>query len=635
MLRISATVPCTAPPAWAVLQRRLFALMSESVHPFLEKYTRDDGEYIWDDEWGGGSPDDFYEGVYNWPLLYLLGGGDHLADLAERQWQAITRQLTRLGTVHKDYARSEDQFHQGESDIFFYLMCLAAPRASANKERARRFAGLYMNEDPEAINYDPERKLILGPCNGSGGPAPGFSGGEASYGWSPNMCRYGLPHYDVPGIESVEDLKDPAQARRMGATMVERMSTGDVVSNLAVTSLVTNAFLLTGEEKYRDWVLEYTDAWFRRAEANQGLLPDNVGLSGAMGENIGGKWYGGLYGWTWPHGFYNIQMAATLAAANALLLTRDTRYLEVPRRQLERILELGEVRDLRGCDMSLREHWVGQYRALGDQHDTLVVPYRYGDAGWFDFQPISPVYPVALWNLSMEAGDWARIEEIRRLSQYDWNGVFSFRTKEDAGHEPPWVRYLAGENSDYPEQILGAAHDQVCRRLALIDQDQEAATHHNVHHWQSINPVTTEALIQLTTGAPQQIYNGGLLMARLRYFDAGRQRPGLPEDVAALVEKLGPEGAVLRLVNLSGLAGREVVVQAGAFREHTFTEVGYDARTSEYPGPVHAYASPDPQSETRTARVDGAQFSVELPPATQIVLDLGMQRFAREPSAHM
>ena len=33
------------------------------------------------------------------------------------------------------------------------------------------------------------------------------------------------------------------------------------------------------------------------------------------------------------------------------------------------------------------------------------------------------------------------------------------------------------------------------------------------HHWQTSNPVTTEALLQLTLGAPQIMYNGGLLHA--------------------------------------------------------------------------------------------------------------------------
>jgi len=37
-----------------------------------------------------------------------------------------------------------------------------------------------------------------------------------------------------------------------------------------------------------------------------GLLPDNVGLGGVVGEYMGGRWYGAMYGWSWPHGFYNI-----------------------------------------------------------------------------------------------------------------------------------------------------------------------------------------------------------------------------------------------------------------------------------------------------------------------------------------
>jgi hypothetical protein len=60
-----------------------------------------------------------------------------------------------------------------------------------------------------------------------------------------------------------------------------------------------------------------------RALENGGLLPDNVGLSGQVGEYLDGKWYGGLYGWSWPHGYYNIGMAATVAGANAFLVTGD------------------------------------------------------------------------------------------------------------------------------------------------------------------------------------------------------------------------------------------------------------------------------------------------------------------------
>jgi hypothetical protein len=80
MITITATVPCVQPPAWALLERRLFDAMNEAVQPFLDRYVTDEGELIWR-EGGTGSrdgADDFYESVYNWPLAYLLGGGEHL-----------------------------------------------------------------------------------------------------------------------------------------------------------------------------------------------------------------------------------------------------------------------------------------------------------------------------------------------------------------------------------------------------------------------------------------------------------------------------------------------------------------------------------------------------------------------------
>jgi hypothetical protein len=611
--------------------------MDQSVYPFLEKYTREDGTLIWRSERGEDwqsrdGADDFYESFYNWPLLYLLGGGDHLLPLAIRQWNATTNLLTRLGLVYKEYERGYDQFHQSESYLYFYFLCLADPTNPQLTERARRFAGFYLNEDPEAPNYDPELKLIRAPHNGSAGPRWGFIDGDPIYPWTAGMRRYGLPYQDVPGITCYDDLKDPVLARRMGEVMQERMGKGDVVANLGVTSLITNAYLLTGEEKYRRWVIEYVGAWIERAQQNGGLIPDNVGLSGQVGEYLNGKWYGGLYGWTWPHGFYNIEMAVIVAASNAFLLTQDARYLDLARTQMDHLLALGITRDPRSLEMSLEAHQIGQLTALGEQYKTFVVPYRYGDSGWFDYQPLSPVYPTAVWNLSMNPSDWERIEHLRRKEHYDWRSVIAFRNKEDCGHEQPWLRFLAGENPTYPEGILSESYGQVCRRLELIRQDQEDLTQVNIHHWQELNPVLTEALIQLTLGAPQVIYNGGLLLSRVRYFDLERQRPGLPKDVAALVERLEDKRTVLKLINLNPFQTRDVAVQAGAFGEHQFLEARYAVRTSAYPGSPQEYTAPELQWESRSLPIQDKYLHVHMPPATEIELDLEMARFINRPS---
>lgn len=637
MLKLTATAPCVMPPTWAVLERRLLDVMDQAVYPFLEKYTRPDGTLIWSDTWYNSrdGADDFYESSFNWPLAYLLGGGDHLLALGQRQWDAITEQLTGFGLVHKEYEFGYDQFHQAESYIYFYFLCLADPENPRNRARAQRFAGLYLNEEPDAPNYDPAHNIIRAAHNGSGGPRWGFTDGDPSYGWAAGMRTYGLPYSDVPGIAHYDDLKDPAKARRMGEVMAERMGRGDVATNLLVTSLIANAYMLTGDGKYRDWITTYVDGWIARAQANGGLLPDNVGLNGQVGELMGGKWYGGLYGWTWPHGYYNIGMAATVAGTTAYALTRNPAYLDLPRSQYDLIAGLGEMRDTRELEMSLRHHWIG---ALSDdelaQMDpvTWVAPYRYGDEGWFDYQPLSPIYPTAIWNVTQEDADWARIEQIRQHEPIDWRSVKSFRTKEESGHERPWLRYLAGDNPDYPERALQAAYGAVCRRLALIAADDKDLTQVNIHHWQELNPVVTETLVQLTLGAPQIIYNGGLLFCPLRYFDADRRRPGLPLDVAALVESVSATRVTVTLVNLSPLAARSLIVQAGGFAEHRFTDVTYDLLTSEYPGSQHRYAAAPVTTTPVNAPVEGTWLGVELPPATTMRLELGMARFVNDPT---
>ena len=621
MPTIAATTRSVYPPAWAALQRQLIATMDQSVYPMLEKYTYDDGTLIWRDEFiTRDGADDGYESFHTWPLLYVLGGGDHLLPLSIKEWDAVTWQFTGYGQIHKEFEIGYDWFHQGESYIYFYYLSLADPAGQKQVARARRFAGFYLNEDPEVPNYDPDLKLIRAPHNGSGGPRWGFSDGDPpSYGWSPGMRSYGLPFHDVPGITHYDDLKVPALARRMGQAMHERLGRGDVPANLAVTSLVTNAYLHTGDEKYKRWVLDYVEAWIERARQNGGLLPDNVGLSGKIGEHNHGKWWGGLYGWTWPHGFYNIGMAAIIAASNALLLTGDHSYLDLPRTQIDRIIEQGIM-----------------------ENGTLKVPYRYSDDGWFEYREMDLLYPVAVWNMSMAAADWERIEHLRASSASDWREVRSFRSKHDDGHEAPWLRFIVGDNPTYPEAILSESLGQVYHRMHLMREDEEDLSQANVHHWQQLNPVLTEGLVQTTLGAPQVVYNGGLLMSPVRYFDPQGRRAGLPPDVAALVPKVEAGRTVVHLVNLSPVHDREVVIQAGAFGEHRFTTArAIDAAESEpdrservqhYPGLLEAPGTDDDAELAHSTRVDGSHLTVQLPPGTETQLSLGMERFVNQPT---
>src|SRR5207247_564633 len=96
-------------------------------------------------------------------------------------------------------------------------------------------------------------------------------------------------------------------------------------------------------------------------------------------------------------------------------------------------------------------------------------------------------------------------------------------------------------------------------------------------------------LVQLMWGGLPPGVDGGLVNARLRYFDPERKRAGVPEDVAALVSQLTDSQTVVTLVNLNKTEPRTLVMQGGAYGEHQFESVtigagrGYNHRQTQRP----------------------------------------------------
>ncbi|MFI1966429.1 hypothetical protein ACH429_20355 [Streptomyces pathocidini] len=630
--RVTATVPLGTPPAWAVLQRRLFDALDQAWRAFAGRYCEPDGRL----RYGGPAAsrdgaDDFYEAFFNWPVLYQLGGADDLLDACKHYWTGVTAQLTELGYVVDEFERGYDWFHMGESMLLFYGICAADPADPLFRERAHRFAELYLPGSP-AGNYDPRHRVIRAPHNGAGGPRYGLNDEWASYGADLAVMRtYGLPLRDLPGITRWDDLADPGNARRMGAAMSERLGRGDTAVNLAATSLATNAWLYDHDDRHRDWALEYIAAWQERADANGGVLPDNAGPSGRVGELHGGRWYGGNYGWSWPHGIYSVGNSAVVAAVNSVLLTGGTSRLAIGRGPLDAVYARAVHAAVADTEMSISDRW---HAELGEDVDrpTMLVPNRHHDTGWFDHQPPQLGLPVWLWHVGQAEEDRDRVERLRKAAGYDWRTVRAFRNKEEAGHEAPWLEYLRGENPDYPAAMLATALGQVERRMALIDADTSDPADFNIHHWQRLNPVLTEALLQLATGTPQVLYNGGLLPTRLAYHDPDRGRPGLPPDVAALVDTVGPDRTGVELVH-TGLSGtRTAVVQAGAFGEHRIETALITTGGAGYPGDPRAYTAPEAATATREVPVGGPRLTVELPPGRRIRLDLRLTPYAYRPA---
>jgi hypothetical protein len=550
-------------PTWAVLQRELFDLLDRAWRRFAEVFCDDGGALRFEGPMSsrdGG--DDFYEAFSNWPQLYLLGGSSELLDASIVHWEAVTRQLTDLGMLRDEFDKGYDWFHLGEGLLPFYQLCMASPARFA--DRARRFADLYV--DPAFGNYDPELAMIRAPHNGALGARFGVNDGGRPYPWSDALAaQYGYPLDWMPGAAAVRD--DP----RLGEWMHERLGRGDVAINLGAVALVANAQLVAPDQRYVDWCRQYVGAWRSRAIANGGLIPDNVGPDGKVGSLLDGRWYGGHYGWAWPHGCYSVGTAVLVGTLAAALVTGDPSVLDVPRSLLDTVIAQGKTAPI--SDSSLLAHWRAN---LGDDVDnpTFLVPYRHSDRGWFDFNPMQAALPTALWHETGAADDRARLAKLRSLAGYDWATVRSFRDKEEAGHEEPWLAYLSGDNNAYPEQILRVALEQARRRMTLLDQVTDPVGREaDIHRWQRLNPIVTEALVQLTWGAPQTLYNGGLTQARVRYFDADAQRPGLPPGVAALVRSIEPAHTIVELVNLDDTP-RRLVVQAGAFAQDVIESTG-------------------------------------------------------------
>jgi hypothetical protein len=625
---ITASVPLLEPPGWAIAQRGLFDLLDAAWRQFARDFTGPDGRLTYDDALTTrDGVDDFYETFFNWPQLYLLGGADDLLAESERHWAGVTRQLTGLDMLHDEYERGYDWFHQGESLLLLYFLCMAAPERW--RERAVRFAELYV--DPAHGNYDPEHRIIRRPHNGSDPARTGLFDGD-SYPWLPREATtYGFPlEWLLP-----PDAGEPPRERdpRLGEQLRRRTGTGDTAVNLAASGLVFNALLVSGEQRYRDWLAEYVGAWRDRAAANNGVLPDNVAPDGTVGGLLEGRWYGGHYGWSWPHGWYSVGHAAVVAALSAALATGDESFTDLVRPALDEIINHGKVLAFTEADSSLASKWSVQLREDVDT-PTLHVPFRYDDRGWFDYNPMLLGVPVALWHHTAAPEDRERLERLRAAGGHDWRTVRPFRSKEEAGHEEPWFAYLAGDNPDYPERILAAAQAQVRHRLTRMERHRgRAVPEADIHLWQQSNPVVTEALVQLTWGAPQVVYNGGLQQARVRYYDAQTQRPGLPPAVAALVSGIDPEATVVDLVNLDPQAPRSVIVQAGAFAEHHIRTARYSVCDDpSWIGDLYDYGHREPVVTSASIDLDGPWLRVDLPRSTRIRLTLRLALRARTPS---
>ena len=583
------------PPDWAVRQRALIDTMDRAAVPFVKHATRPDGTLIQRSVWTSmDGTDNGYESFLSFPLFYILGGSEFIHETARKEWDAITWQYGDYGTVDREFVTGFDWFHHSESYTYIYYLAMANPKHHIDRSRALRYAAMYMGEDPLAPNWDADKCMIRGPMNGSHGPRHPTTQVDWEY-HRAVLDNYLAPFEDIPGTDSSDPMfkvkwTDDEMFARLLGLINERMTRGDVPLNMNAASMITNAYLYTGDDKYKQWVLDYLQAWVERRDANDGIVPDNIGPSGHIGELMKGKWWGGYYGWRWPHGARNIIEPAFVAGSCAALMTGDMSHLDLCRSQLDML-------------WSQRREFDG----------VTKVPVRHGDQGWFDFRTPNLHLYIHLHYLSQSDEDLARLNEV--FSEED---RFDDIPADGANAWPSqaWSAFVEGKNPQFPKQVTENTFRQVCDALDKVDADDTDPETRECYHFHHLNPVLAEGLVRMAMGTPAALYNGGMLQAHVRYFDPTGPRAGLPPHVAALVDRVSADGAHLTLVNTDPVASHPLLVQAGSFGEHEFTDVRAD----------------DGHGDAQYQVVNDKHIRVELGPAAQVTLDLGMKRFAHKPS---
>jgi len=558
-------------PRWARLERQLLDENVPACREFYKKYFDDRGYLQCFVRWGANDgPDDAFENFNRWPELHALGASDDILRMFTQGHDGLIKQYTdarttdvpiaRQGMYYKEFIVQSDWMHHGEGLQLFNRMGLSIPSDATYQARARRFAGLYMAEDPEAANYDPAHRIIRSMENGSRGP----------------MLRKATPidwvgdPFDVGSFDALHGESTFEQF------LAHYQDYGDVIGdhflNLVATTLPMDAYLLAGEAKYKKWIVDYIDAWLDRMKQNGGIIPSFVDLDGKIG-GPEGQWWKNAYGWgfspvnpvTGRREDRNRIPRALVGFNNALFVTGDQKYVDAWRTMIDAVN--AHARDTGGRK---------QY------------PTMYGAEGWYGWRDVP-------WNVgAMEVWYWSqRSEDRARVGRNDW------------------LEYLDGHNADYPEQALERDLSSIKQRLSAMRRDTTPPEKRLADNMLDYNPAATESLVQLMWGALLPGREGGLVNARLRYFDPDRKRAGVPEDVSALVSELSDVRTVVTLVNLNPSERRTVIVQGGAYGEHELVTV---------------------TTGGKTIRIGSPLLTVQLSAGTGATLTLDMKRYVNTPT---
>ena len=220
---------------------------------------------------GDDGPDDASENFTDWTILHAIGASDSVLNAYKKGWEGHLRQFTaaktkdvpfaREGMYFKEFPVMFDWLHNGEGlNPFQHARAFRSQRRPVPApgdplcrllhERGRRCAQLRLRAQAHPQPFNGSRGPLFARRPRSTGPA--------------TRSRSRIGSNSRHGEDSYAQMLEHFRATTTSSATIPKTS---------LRRLPLNAYMLTHEEKYKEWLLGYVDAWRERMIDNGGIIP--------------------------------------------------------------------------------------------------------------------------------------------------------------------------------------------------------------------------------------------------------------------------------------------------------------------------------------------------------------------------
>jgi hypothetical protein len=236
-------------PQWASLELAAFVETEKALSTFFKCFVKTGGATVVSEKVHHGNIDDIIEGFFKWDKFILLAGSDKLRkqyiDVWKYHWQlGLRKEFFKDGFYIKGY----DAEHAGELFPMLWACLELSPSDPALIKVNKAFSDLML----QPAWFHPQRHLFR-------------------YTW-------------IRSRPIDEPWREKWLVPRSGESAINPVYSGGVFL----------AYLVSKENKYRKWVLDYAGAWNQAAKVNQGVFPFHIDTaSGKFGPDGDGRWWKG------------------------------------------------------------------------------------------------------------------------------------------------------------------------------------------------------------------------------------------------------------------------------------------------------------------------------------------------------